>query len=453
LNDFENPALAVLSSNQRGITRDKKHAMKLGTKTFGWLTMAAAAFFVFTFPLTAQTPPDRVWVGSSHTAAAYASAFSPDGTILASGSDDQTIKLWRVADGALLRTLAGHTGVIRGVAFSPDGATLASGSADTTIKLWRVADGALIRTLVGHTGNVRAVAFSPDNATLVSGGHDNTVRLWSVASGALLRTLTGHANWVVSVAFSPDGTLLASGSYDHTVGLWRASDGAAVGGLNHAGSVFRVSFSPDGASLLSASADLTARITRVADGTPLQTFICTDWVWSAAFSPDGATVLTADNDAFLKVWRVSDGALLQTLLESSLCIQANFSPVGQVGYGRGDAMVVLANPTPGTPPAPVALDLVVATTKPTYANKEKATILVSVTDGTSPLSGNAVSVAVTSSKGVRTSLNGTTGANGVAAVTYTVNSKQGTGTYKVSAAAARTGYVSASDATTFTVTR
>jgi WD40 repeat protein len=71
-------------------------------------------------------------------------AFSPDGSLIASGSADYTIRLWRVSDGALVRTLTGHTSSVNSVAFSPDGSLMASGSADRTIRLWRVSDGALV---------------------------------------------------------------------------------------------------------------------------------------------------------------------------------------------------------------------------------------------------------------------------------------------------------------------
>jgi len=110
------------------------------------------------------------WIGSL--------AFSPDGTMLVSGSRDKTMKFWEVPSGKLLRTVKAHSGWIRGVTFSPDGKILASCSDDTTIKLWDPKTGRPIRTLQGHKEPVRSIAFSPDGRRLVSGSVDRTVKLW-----------------------------------------------------------------------------------------------------------------------------------------------------------------------------------------------------------------------------------------------------------------------------------
>jgi serine/threonine protein kinase len=168
---------------------------------------------------------------TGHTDWVYSVSFSPDGSLLASGSEDKTIKLWRVADGSLVRTLTGHTDWVWSVSFSPDGRLLASGSADDTIKLWRVSDGLEVRTLTGHTGWVWSVSFSPDGSLLASGSGDGIIKLWRVSDGLEVRTLTGHTGFVSSVSFSPDGRLLASGSRDDTIRLWRVSDGSLVNTL------------------------------------------------------------------------------------------------------------------------------------------------------------------------------------------------------------------------------
>jgi WD40 repeat protein len=174
---------------------------------------------------------------TGHTDAVLSVAFSPDARTLASGNADNTIKLWGVASGQLLRTLTGYTDSVYSIAYSADGRTLASGSDDKTIKLWDVASGQLLRTvtLTGHTGYVGSVAYSPDGRTLASGSRDSTIKLWESSSGVLLRTLTGHTNWIDSVVFSPDGRTLASGSDDYTIKLGRIererSEQVSSGGL------------------------------------------------------------------------------------------------------------------------------------------------------------------------------------------------------------------------------
>ena len=103
------------------------------------------------------------------------------GRPLASGSGDDTVRLWDVVTGEAIATLEGHTSGVSSVSFSPDGSTLASGSWDGTVQLWDVVTGEPIATLEGHTDRVESVSFSPDGATLASGSWDGTILLWDVA--------------------------------------------------------------------------------------------------------------------------------------------------------------------------------------------------------------------------------------------------------------------------------
>jgi WD40 repeat protein len=145
-------------------------------------------------------------------------AFSPDGQTLAVATG-MTINLWNVSDGSLLRTVE-HDSLVYCVGFSPDGQILASGSSDKNIYLWRVMDWRLLHTLRGHLNEVLVLAFSPDGQTLASGSHDYTIRLWGVEDGRLLHTLNAHMSYVNNLTFSPDGILLTSGSGDGTIRLW-----------------------------------------------------------------------------------------------------------------------------------------------------------------------------------------------------------------------------------------
>jgi len=217
-------------------------------------------------PNSEQRRDDALAVLEGHTDNVNSVAFSPDGTRLASGSDDHTIHLWdpRRPDAPPI-VLKGHTEAVHSVAFSPDGTQLASASWDDTLRLWDLRQPeAEPLVFEGHESDVNSVAFSPDGRRLASGSDDNTVRLWNPQQpNAPPIVLEGHEDYVYSVAFSPDGTRLASGSFDDTIRLWDLSQPAdalpvVIGG--HTLDVNSVAFSPDGERLASGSDDMTIRI-------------------------------------------------------------------------------------------------------------------------------------------------------------------------------------------------
>ena len=165
------------------------------------------------------------------TAEAYGVAFSPDGTRIASGSADHTVRQWDAQTGQPVgEPLVGHRDRVFGVAFSPDGSRIASGGVDRTVRLWDAQSGRPVgEPLVGHKEIVYGVAFSSDGSRIASGSDDFTVRLWDARTGQRIGQPLMHPDRVFGVAFSPDGSRIASGGADHTVRLWDARTGQPVG--------------------------------------------------------------------------------------------------------------------------------------------------------------------------------------------------------------------------------
>jgi len=152
-------------------------------------------------------------------------AFSPDGRrLLSTGQHDNAVKLWDVSTGQLLRTtvVSGESDGIYQMAISPDGSLIASHSGIDGLRVHDVVTGRVLHTFGDETSVVCAV-FSPDGRSIASGNEDGTIRLWEVASGRLLCTLFGLTEPVSRLAFSASGALLASGSSDETVLLWDTS--------------------------------------------------------------------------------------------------------------------------------------------------------------------------------------------------------------------------------------
>ena len=251
---------------------------------------------------------------TGHANIVWSVAVSPDGQTLVSSSGDETIKIWNLRTGALLRTLSGDAGMVLSVAVSPDGQTLVSSSWDKTIKIWNLRTGALLRTLLESSRELWSVAISPDSQTLASSS-GNIIQIWNLRTGKLLHTRAGHTDAILSVAISPQGYLLATGSQDKTIKIWNLHTGALLYTLTgHSNRVRSVAFSPDGQTLASSSWDKTIKIWNLRTRALLHTLIGhSGYVNSIAISPNGQILASGSDDHTIKLWNLRTGELLSTL--------------------------------------------------------------------------------------------------------------------------------------------
>ncbi|MDE0322951.1 MAG: sigma-70 family RNA polymerase sigma factor [Candidatus Poribacteria bacterium] len=185
-------------------------------------------------------------------------AFSPDGTKLASGSKDKTVRLWDTFTNDELVTLRKHTGRINALVFSPDGKMLASGSADKTVQLWDTATGAHLATFDEHIKGIAALTFSPDGRTLASGSIDGAIHFWNTTTRTLLPIrFTAHTEWVKAVSFFEDSSTFASVDFNGVITLWdlKTSQKTGVQTIVPPDFLLTSAFSPDGTKLISSGAE------------------------------------------------------------------------------------------------------------------------------------------------------------------------------------------------------
>ena len=272
-------------------------------------------------------------------------AFSPDGSQLATGGQEQAIILWQVATGKEVRRLSGHEGPVFAVTFSPDGKSLASRGEDKTIRLWDTATGQELRRLQVRRQQA-AVTFSPDGRVLASPDGRQTIRRWQVATGERLLPLIDSRLLVPSVAFSPDGKLLAASTADQApLHLWDTGAGKLVrrvGGISSQGAPF--AFSPDG-KLVAGGAQGIIYLWDPATGKPLRQLVDDRYcVRLATLSTTGRLLATAGSDGIIRLSDTATGREVRQLRGQPDPIQTlAFSPDDKAlaSGGEYDRTIVL----------------------------------------------------------------------------------------------------------------
>jgi platelet-activating factor acetylhydrolase IB subunit alpha len=265
--------------------------------------------------------------------------FHPIYSIIVSGSEDATIKIWDSESGQYERTLKGHTSSITGVAFHPLGNLLASSSGDLSAKLWDMETYTCTKTLKGHDHTISGIQFLPSGDQVLTCSRDKTIKAWEVTTGYCIRTYSGHSDWVKCLSISLDGQYFATGCADHNIMIWKM-DGSNVQTLiGHEHVVETLSYGKklksaativesvlknnntteddDKAAfsyLASGSRDRTVKLWDPLKGQLLMTFNAHDnWVRCVIIHPSGKYILSCSDDKSIRVMDIKEGRCLKTI--------------------------------------------------------------------------------------------------------------------------------------------
>jgi len=273
---------------------------------------------------------------AKHQGPIYAAKFSPDGGLIATAGFDRRVLLWnpdevepidiaRRIDGlpdppAPYREFVGHAKPVCSLAFGPDGDSLASGGEDNVIRIWDLDSDQQAAVLRGHTSYVRDCTYSPDGKWILSAGRDQQIKLWHPEtygeSLALGRDgAGGHTDAVLAACFSRDGSQIVTASRDRTAQLWDAASQKLIARFDE-GHEFLASsavFFADGTRLATGAGDGSTRLWDVASGTEIKSLMGTGRTASLDVSEDGRWIATAGQLNEAQIWDIETGALVAEL--------------------------------------------------------------------------------------------------------------------------------------------
>ncbi len=312
-----------------------------------WLPATAAVVAA-----TDQTKPELV-LQTGHSKQVEAVIFSPENGWAASGSFDNTIKIWEVESGRELRSLSGHSNAVKALACSTDGKWLASGGNDGTVRIWDVESAKEVKNFDNKKATVQAIAFSPDGKRLASGGSDNLVTVRDLETGKEL-VLADHTSSVTALIFSPDGKIMASGSADHTVKIWDVDKGKKLQDLKkHTDEIRVLRFSDDGSLLASGGLDKTVHVWKAATGREVTALNNHAEKVIALKFISGDKVMSADAGGTIKTWDLIPkhpplSSTTEAISKADSVESASFNFDGtMLAIGNGDGTTLIADTKTG----------------------------------------------------------------------------------------------------------
>lgn len=243
-------------------------------------------------------------------------AFDPtDNDLLASGSDDNIVRLWDVTSANEVMILEAHNNPVTDIVYAAGGSTFFSAASDASIILWRESTGEALTVFEGHDSAVFDIDFSPDRSRLISGSFDNTLRLWDIERAEELRRYSGHRGRSTSTfgVYGPGDRTVLSGAYDNTLRLWDVTTQLTIQEfLGHQDRVASVAISTDGTTALSASWDDTVILWDVANGTPIHVLAdhASD-VQAVAYLPDNQRAISGASNGGIILWNLESGTVIR----------------------------------------------------------------------------------------------------------------------------------------------